>query len=384
MKDYIALLSYDNFDSLLRYGRVQIDRGRAIMLRSSFRKIKSHPEFFDRLTTGVCDFQATFEYVIIHFQKGTAYPILSIQDVCGIYPLDDRARNSLMSKSDPRIVINQPLWPDKAKELTYRNLADATCRGIENVKHIFDFTDEELERCKTIITPEMIMEVVKSATNGEQVFGMPFGNATAWVYVMLYHRYQMFPDGGVGYMLDAMYAFMTYLKNGNVDEVDLFIENSPMYKDLVRRKGDTLQEIIAYVENNHEGFVQKADKTVDMFHIVAPLYCQMVSCFADDGLDMEKAIDGKPFASLAQEYKLQYGFAFSLAAYMLGAILGYAKTYDAYYNIADLRIFRPEGDFPLFSNKSRNGRGEKEAAQGRELGKANREENVIEEIDEKV
>lgn len=116
MKDYIALLSYDNFDSLLRYGRVQIDRGRAIMLRSSFRKIKSHPEFFDRLTTGVCDFQATFEYVIIHFQKGTAYPILSIQDVCGIYPLDDRARNSLMSKSDPRIVINQPLWPDKAKE----------------------------------------------------------------------------------------------------------------------------------------------------------------------------------------------------------------------------------------------------------------------------
>ena len=111
-------------------------------------------------------------------------------------------------------------------------------------------------------------------------------------------------------------------------------ETTEIYHELIKLKGENFDTLYRTVSNT-----SLKDQTQQVancnFAIVAPLFLFLRDKFSDG---MEH-IPEEGFISYAKKVG---GFECSVAVYLLGLVLGYDKTYDAFYEAADLRIFDPQ------------------------------------------
>lgn len=151
----------------------------------------------------------------------------------------------------------------------------------------------------------------------------------------------MYPQNDMGYFLDTVHAFTNWhFKDSN----QFNTEATDVFKSLIDYKNKkSYSDILSYIKTAPEilNFREKAG--IDGFYKIAPLYLKLLEPFAEKGLDLNGDIGGVPLNLQIEKLK-NFGFNFSMAAYLLGIILGYDRTSDALYDSLELSIFKKEED----------------------------------------
>ena len=336
--DYIALIKKESFDCLFKYGRIHLSDGDSICIANHIGEYKNDTSLLKELFKERDDFEMAFEYVLINYVTDEEDPksMARIENVLGLYALDEQSINSLSVRLDPRIVINPPLWPNAMNEIRMAKSFESCKRGIDNMWKIFRLDESEKKKCSAIVTDAIINEVVRENYNDVQ----PLGELPIWVYLLRYQRHEMYPQNDMGYFFDTVHVFTNWhFKDSN----QFNTEATDVFKRLMDYTGRrSYSDILSYIENTSEisSFREKAD--IDGFYRVAPLYLKLFEPF-EKGLDLNGNIGGIPLNLQISKLK-HFGFDFSLAAYLLGIILGYDRTSDALYDSLQLSIFKKEGE----------------------------------------
>lgn len=335
--EYIALIKKDSFDCLFKYGRIHLGHGDSICIANHIDEYKNNTSLLKELMKERDDFEMSFEYVLINYvtDEEDSKSTVRIENVLGLYALDDQSVNSLSVRLDSRVVINPPLWPNAMNEIKMAKSVESCKRGIDNVWKIFSLDESDKQRCSAIVTDAIINEVVRENYNNEQ----PLGDHSIWVYLLRYQRHEMYPQTDMGYFLDTVHIFTNWhFKDSN----QFNTEATDVFKRLMDYTGrKSYSDILSYIETTPEisNFRDKAG--IDGFYRIAPLYLKLLEPFAEKGLDLNGDIGGVPLNYQIGKLK-HFGFDFSLAAYLLGIILGYDRTSDALYDSLQLSIFRKE------------------------------------------
>ncbi len=336
--EYIALIKKESFDCLFKYGRIHLSDGDSICIANHIGEYKNDTSLLKELFKERDDFEMAFEYVLINYVTDEEDPksMARIENVLGLYALDEQSINSLSVRLDPRIVINPPLWPNAMNEIRMAKSFESCKRGIDNMWKIFRLDESEKKKCSAIVTDAIINEVVRENYNDVQ----PLGELPIWVYLLRYQRHEMYPQNDMGYFLDTVHVFTNWhFKDSN----QFNTEATDVFKRLMDYTGRrSYSDILSYIENTSEisSFRGKAD--IDGFYRVAPLYLKLFEPF-EKGLDLNGNIGEIPLNLQISKLK-HFGFDFSLAAYLLGIILGYDRTSDALYDSLQLSIFKKEGE----------------------------------------
>ena len=346
--EYIALIKKELFDCLFKYGRIHLGDGDSICIANHLDEYKKDTSLLKELFKERDDFEMNFEYVLINYvtDEDDSKMTVRIENVLGLYALDEQSVNSLSVRLDPRVVINPPLWPNVMNEIKITKTVESCKRGIDNVWKIFSLNESDKHRCSAIVSDAIINEVVRENYNNEQ----PLGDLSIWVYLLRYQRHEMYPQNDMGYFLDTVHVFTNWhFKDSN----QLNTEATDVFKRLMNYSGrKSYSDILSYIETTPEisNFREKAG--IDGFYRIAPLYLKLLEPSAERGLDLNGDIGGVPLNNQISKLK-HFGFDFSLAAYLLGIILGYSRTSDALYDSLQLSIFKKEeeGEKPSFRNE---------------------------------
>jgi len=334
---YITLLKRDDFNSLFKYGRIHVNPQNSLYLANDIKEYKKDSTLIYELFKERDDFEMVFEYLMILYVTETEDPksLIRIENVLGVYALDDQSVKSLSVRLDSKVVINPPLWPNVINEIRLAKIEESCYRGVNNVWKIFHLEEADKQKCSQIVTDSFIKEFAYEAYNDE----MPFGDKSIWVYLLRYQRHEMYPQNDLGYFLDTVHVFTNWhFKDSN----QMKTEATDVYNKLMLFEGrKNYPDILYYMDSTPEisSFIDKAGK--DGFYRVAPLYLKLLDPFRERGIDLNQNIGGVPFCQQIGKL-MMYGFDFSLAAYLLGIILGYEKTSDALYDSLQLNIFKKE------------------------------------------
>lgn len=335
--EYIALIKKDSFDCLFKYGRIHLNDDDSICIANHIVEYRNDSSLLKELFKERDDFEMSFEYVLINYMtdEEDSKSTVRIENVLGLYALDEQSVNSLSVRLDPRVVINPPLWPNAINEIKMSKSVESCKRGIDNVWKIFRLDESDKQKCSAIVTDAIINEVIRENYDNEQ----PSGDLSIWVYLLRYQRHEMYPQNDMGYFLDTVHAFTNWhFKDSN----QFNTEATDVFKRLMDYTGrKSYSDILSYIETTPEisNFREKAG--MDGFYKIAPLYLKLLEPFAEKGLDLNGDIGGVPLNLQIGKLK-HFGFNFSMAAYLLGIILGYDRTSDALYDSLQLSIFKKE------------------------------------------
>lgn len=334
---YITLLKREDFNSLFRYGRIHVNPCYSIYLANEIKEYKKDSSILNELFKDRDDFEMVFEYLMILYvtEAEDSKSLIRIENVLGVYALDEQSINSLSVRIDSKINVNPPLWPNAMNEIRLAKIEESCKRGVDNIWKLFNLEETDKQRCSQIISDSKIREVVLQVYNDE----MPFGDKSIWVYLLRYQRHEMYPQNDLGYFLDTVHVFTSWhFKDSN----QMKTEATDVYNKLMLFDGrKSYSDILDYMNSAPEiaSFIDRAG--IDGFYRVAPLYLKLLDPFRERGIDLNQTIGGIPFCKQIEKLK-KYGFDFSLAAYLLGIILGYEKTSDALYDSLQLNIFKKE------------------------------------------
>lgn len=337
MASYITLLKREEFTTLFRYGRMFINPIYSIYISDDIEAYKHDANLLLDLFKNRDDFEMVFEYVLINYVTDVEDKNgqLRIENVLGVYALDKQSINSLSVRFDERIVVKEPLWPDGMRAIKMQSIKESCLRGVDNVWRLFDIDDNEKKSCTKIINDEIVSEFVREIYDND----IPKGNKSIWLYLLNYERHEMYPQNDLGYILDTVQVLTNYSLQ---DPLQQRTTETDAYKILSKYNGKKHYiSLIEFIDNSDELSNYRIRANENGFYRVAPLYLKLLQPFRNHVLNMNEPIGGIPLLKQIDNLK-SYGQDFYLAAYLLGMILGYEKTYDALYDNMQLKIFNRE------------------------------------------
>lgn len=329
MNNYLSIVRGDEFSDLFKYGHLLIRNVVAFdgIVRRGDRRL------FNEVTSCMNIFEYATEYVMIHFHSEDSCNAnianVNIEDVVAVYALEKEAID--MFNFDCRIEIKASPWNLWFKQLKLDMLIGQGYKGVDNVWKIFGLTAEDKSKCEEIISGDIIEEVFQELF----YYRRPTGSLPIWVYLLRYERHSIYPKEAIkGYFCDLIHVVFNEYEGTEKDGEVAF--KSKVYKDLKE-----VNDFKGHVESiaNSKLAIDTRKATGCDFYIVAPLFLYMKDIFKD-GMHRDTMLDDKPFDEFVASYKKQYGFSFSLAAYLLGVTLGHNGTYDCLYDVEQLKIFK--------------------------------------------
>lgn len=337
MASYITLLKREEFTTLFRYGRMFINPIYSIYIADGIEVYKHDSNLLLDLFKNRDDFEMAFEYVLINYvtdiedKNGQ----LRIENVLGVYALDRQSVNSLSARFDKRIVVKEPLWPDGMRAIKMQSIKESCLRGVDNIWRLFYIDENEKESCAKIINDEIVDEFVREIYDSD----IPKGNLSIWLYLLNYERHEMYPQNDLGYILDTVQVLTNYSLQ---DPLQQRTTETDAYKILSGYDGQKhYKTLLEYIDNSNELSNFRSKASIEGFYRVAPLYLKLLEPFRNRELNMNATIGGIPLTNQIEKLN-SFGQDFYLAAYLLGIILGYEKTYDALYDNMQLNIFKTE------------------------------------------
>lgn len=337
MKVYYSLIRRSDFTDLFKYGQLYLNSLSCKEIKDEKGTINNN-DILDSLFKKANCFESSFSYLVIQFQSSSfsnENPLVNIEDVTHIYPLDNEAKKEFETSFDSHIRIDEPIWANAYSKIQeYRTRKDCE-KGAENLWKIFK-VEESVEDCKEIISEDIIEEVVKELYKNRR----PSGNLSLWVYLLRYERHAYYPQGVIGYFLDAVNIICNYISQKEVDEVA--VNNTAIGEFLCSLPRDSkMSQILNALENSSESlnFITKISEIENRvkFLNVAVAYLISKNRFRDGIIyepDYFKALAERPATS---KY---YG----LILYLLGITLGHDKTYECLYENLPLPIFKNKAE----------------------------------------
>ena len=331
MEKFIALIRKDDFVDLFKYGSLHINRDTIRKFSCPVSELPQKECIFNDLIYFSNTFESSFEYLFVVFRKGLNRDNdLIISDVLGIYPLDEEAKRALSISLDPRIVINDPIWPDAVLSLQKKHTFNGCKTGIDNIWKIYGLKDS-VDSIRNLIPDNVIDEMVDEIYENRR----PKGDIPVWVYIMRYHRHGFYPRNTIGYFMDTINVIFNYMQKREVDSSEIM---GTMIMRFLQHCNDHMEEInfeSVYKALCNEPSVAKIlevakniEPNLDILKTATLYY-----------IFRDRYVEGFKYEENFLKYGLKNGFEFSVACYLLGATLGHEHTYDCLYSELPLPIF---------------------------------------------
>lgn len=332
MDNYLALIRRADFVDLFKYGSFHLNRDLIRKFTCPVEVLRERKAIFKDLTSFANAFESTFSYLLIHYTKcsGRCNDV-HISEVKHIYPLDLEAKRELSQSFDPRIKIEDPLWPDVVLELQIKQSIEGCKNGAYNIWKIYDITGNIEEIESTYITSSVIKEVISELYTSKH----PQGEQPIWVYAMRYERHGFYPQKFVGCFMDAIHVIFNYIKQQEID-ADA-IEGTNIMKFLVRISNSTTSQFDEVLQKiNEEPSVSQILKKAKEIEPSLDL----IKCLTLFFIYRNRYAEEFRYEEYWAENGKKYGKEFYVAAYMLGCILQHDHTYDCLYEYLPLDIFK--------------------------------------------
>lgn len=343
MIDYLTVIRKLDFVDLFKYGQCIINY--AVPFDGDIVAHRDDNELFETLTCRMNMYEYSFEYLIIHFASDRyngQYITIDIKSVRNLYTFNEEAKREMSISFDPRIQLHVSPWAEKFDKLQQKLSIKQSMRGINNLWTIFDLPLTDLEKCKLIISNDVVQEVFCELYANER----PSGDQSIWTYLLRYERHSFYPKGMIGFFCDFIHVYCNYAKKEEISgEV---AETTQLYSQFTTCKKPQFASLLELVESSP--LYQLTEQASGCrFAVTAPLFLYLKAEFAE-------GMEHKPSKKIINYSKEIGGFECSVAVFLLGLVLGHNKTYDAYYEFAQLSIFkkvnnekdlRPVGKLPI-------------------------------------
>jgi hypothetical protein len=179
--NYIALIRRADFTDLFKYGNIHINTNMTKRVSGDIRELSNSPAFFEELFYFANAFDYSFSYLFIHYKKTESGSTnnIRIEDVLGIYPLDNDAKREFSLSFDPRIKIQDPLCPNAVVNFQKKQAIQNSSKGVDNIWKIYNISEEE-KIVDYIDFPAVIKEVIDELYEDRR----PSGDIDVWVYFL--------------------------------------------------------------------------------------------------------------------------------------------------------------------------------------------------------
>lgn len=339
MDNYLALIRRADFVDLFKYGSLHVNKDLTRLFTCPVESLSEKETIFRDLTAFANAFESSFSYLFIHYTKSAGRSNdIHISDVKHIYPLDYEAKRELSLAFDPRIRIEEPLWPDAVREFQKKNTIEGCMNGVLNLWKIYGIEMSMEEIGNSYVTPSILREVVDELYANEH----PEGDLPIWVYAMRYERHGFYPPNTIGCFMDAVHVIFNYMKKQELDSEAIESTNIIQF---LRRLDSSLEKkqfnlILKELskEESATPILEKAkeiEPSVDLIKCLALFYIYRNRYIEEFRYEEDWAKTGK-----------KNGKEFYVAAYMLGCILQHDHTYDCLYEHLPLDIFKKREVLP--------------------------------------
>ena len=327
MTNYLAIIRKLDFVDLFKYGYFLLNH--AVPFDGDVIAHNDDEILFKQLTNKMNLYEYSFEYLIIHFTSdrdvNEQFPV-DIYNVKGLYTFDEEAKKEMEISFDVRIQLHVSPWSEKFRKLHESLQIKQSLRGIDNLWTIFSLSEEEKNKCEQLITSDIIKEVFRELYAYER----PSGDQSIWTYLMRYERHSFYPKGMIGYFCEFIHVYCNFSKkqelNGEVAEA------TQLYSQLIANPKAQFAELSNIVAASP--LFQMTEKIAGCrFSVAAPLFLYLKALYTD-------GMTHRPPQEFIKYSKEIGGFECAVAIYLLGVALGYDKTYDAFYESAELPFFK--------------------------------------------
>lgn len=334
MANYLALIRKADFVDLYKYGSIHVNKDMTKQFTCKVEELPNRMVIFNDLTDFANAFDSTFTYLFIHFENTTGrVNDINIADLRGIYPLDNEAKTELSLSLDPRIKINDPLWPDAVFNLQKKQSIQDSKNGASNIWKIYNLS-EPIESIGHIINDKILKEVVDELYDNSR----PSGKLPIWVYIMRYERHAFYPPNTIGAFMDAVNAILNYKEGREVDSAEIETKMIMQFFSYCNKQKPTMQfeEIMQKLRMQTEPKIVQFVKTVEKIDTSVDLL-KTASLFF---IYRNRYKEDFRYEETWEQVGKKYGKEFCVACYMLGCFLGHEHTYDCMYEHLPLAIFQ--------------------------------------------
>ena len=219
MAKYLALIRRTDFTDLFKYGSLYLNHLTIVEYDDDSDILDGGKTIIKKLFRNANLFESSFTYLIIEFVKANFFrdlPVVDMEDVVRVYPLDREAKKEFETSFDEHIRIESPRW-EQAFSTIQRIRTKKDCeKGAKNVSRLYGI-QEDAKGFREIITDDILEELVSELYRNIR----PTGNLPIRVYMLRYERHAFYPEETVGFFMDAVHVVCNYLQQGEVDETDV-------------------------------------------------------------------------------------------------------------------------------------------------------------------
>ena len=326
---YLYIISKQEFTSLYRFGQIPLRSDKIIeTINKSNQEIDYHVfENFKSLAYFVGD----EEYLIISFSEFSSdINLIYIQNVTEIIPMTKASKSSLEMKFDNRLDFSEPRFEEVFHKIEEYidieerfNGAKAFCKLSKVNNPFHKLVDDE------VIENSYYLKLNEGNLPNEKTY---------YTQLLVYERYEFFPNTDLGYFYDAGEAYAHF------KGLPTFV-GSNFYNYLQNIKEEysnkTFIEITDAICNADE--IKKFTDSLTSNNIREFVVAAIFQKFKSDLRQRDTIIGsetGKTIKNINDNK--QYINELSIAIYLTGAFFGYKKFYDDLYSRIELNIFKKE------------------------------------------
>jgi len=331
MKNYLTVVSRDQFINLYRFGKLNIHNNFII----------SEEYILELLKLLQCEHDE--DYLILNIKYINKYMLdkinilhnLKIQDVKSIYVLSQKAKNYYEPKFNPKIRFD--IYPnlDILKQAQdYRELDDIES-GINVLAKQFNFIYKD--QIEEDLGKDFKNNALESLKN-ENYLATEY--KSFYIDLLSYKREIFFPKKDIGYLFDLI--VITVLRNRKPELISKFkqgnltIDSSKTYQKLKENDNKTLLDCIKFIKNTDDEDIKKfLEKTEGIrYLIIGSLFLMIKNILLEKNTKYNEKMH-----EIVDIFKQDYANELAISLYLIGFVFGYKELYDDYYNHISLDIF---------------------------------------------
>jgi hypothetical protein len=336
----IYISTKQEFTSLYRFGYIPIIMGNVIDIGGkSTGEVEN--SIFDTFLS-LAPFAGDEEYLFLCY-KGIEKNILHIEEILEVIPLTDAAKSSLQLKFSSKIKFSKPRYQDIVRKVedhidirerfmgaeAFWKLCEVPY-PIEPVKDQFESTIKKALHYRK--------QAKKSETLNDESETL---NNRFFFHVLIYERYDFFPNTDLGYFYDVGEVLAHTMKRASLKGSSFYAYLERNKSVLERKSLIDIADNIADSEETKKFTSHLTNNNKIKSYIVAALFFKFKS-----ELYERESVKNAETMVLVRNIRNNQRYIFELyhTIYLTGAFHGYGKFYDDLYEKIDLKIFRTHHD----------------------------------------
>lgn len=321
MNEYLIITTKQEFTSLYRFGKIPNSSSRLI-------NIDNADVDLERTFINLPFFEGDEEYLILKIDLADKLqPFVFTSNLIEIIPLTKLAKISLSGKFDSKINFSEPIY-----ESIIRNVEDSIeisdkIQGAKSLTNMF-FHNNTSSISEEILKKSYSLRMEAKKSNEIQ--------ADFFTHLMVYERYEFFPNTDLGYFYDLGEVFAFY-KGQNSFKGSNYHSFLEKYKIELREK--KLTDIIHFIEKNNEidSFKNLLTEVGEKRYLTTVFYLK----YKNELINKDSVKDTNIAKIMDWVNQNEFYIKENVnALFLLGGFVGFKKIYDDYYDSINLRIFK--------------------------------------------